>query len=142
MNDTKTKITIDSENVPKIREWFQSGRGVKVWTNMEIASGHAQQVFTPADHQSAPNWRYGSPEDVKPWDFEVSTFTPVESFRGRFKAMYWGPWVADGTEKRAKRLCQKHGLPETSWRWEHDGMGYVTVTIGRIVITPFESEIK
>ena len=123
--------TIDSTIVPKLTEWFNANRGVKAWKNLEIASGHAREVFTPGDADK-PGWRYGEPKDMQPADFEVEMFTPIETFRGRFKAMYWGPWVAKSTEDKAKRLAAKHGT-DTSWRWEHDDLpGYVQVTIGRV----------
>ena len=60
--------TIDSSIAPKLAQWFISGR----------------EVFTPGD-ASQPGWRYGNPVDLQPEDIEVEVFTPVSSFRGRFK---------------------------------------------------------
>lgn len=131
------KITIDSTIESKLQEWLSAGRGIKSWSNLEIASGAAQQVFTPADVESAPNWRYGNPEILQPSDLLVETFEVLESFRGRFKAMYWGPWVADATEKKAQRLCAKHNQPSDSWRWQYDDPGYVVIEIGRKSTRPF-----
>ena len=124
------KTTIDSTIVPKLREWFVANRGVKLWRNLEIGSAYGHEVFTPGDAEK-PGWRYGEPRDMQPTDFDVEVFTPIESFRGRFKAHYWGPGVSEATERKAKRLCAKHGT-DTSWRWQYDDLpGYVQVTIGR-----------
>src|ERR1700726_3988570 len=149
---TITRVTVDSSIAPKLREWFDTGRGVTVWTNLEIASGAAREVFTPstspctynheqgfsncpyaslADRQAphnhdtqAPNWRYGNPTKLEREDIDVSVFVVRETFRGRFKAMYFGPWVGKATEAKATRLCS---AGET-WRWEYDGSGYVKVS--------------
>jgi hypothetical protein len=141
---TTFKTTIDSSIEPKLNEWFAAQRGVKMWVNQEIGSGATREVFTPGDAEK-PGWRYGNPVDLQPDDIEVEEFSPVESFRGRFKAMYWGPWVAKATEEKAKRLVEKHGSSRSfhsgngySWRWEHDDLpGYVQVTIGRMVKRAF-----
>jgi hypothetical protein len=128
--------TIDHEQVDKIRQWFDTGRGVKVWTNLEIASGASREVFTPADHETAPSWRYGEPKVLQVSDIEVRTSTVLQSFRGRFKAMYWGPWVQDATEKKAQRLCKYWNVPEDSWRWEPIGDGLVMVEILKSEVAP------
>lgn len=135
----KTAYVIGSQSVETFREWFTSGRGVKVWTNQEIASGYAHQVFTPGD-KGQPNWRYGSPQDLTPQDLTVEHATVLETFRGRFKAHYWGPGVAPGTENRAKRLCKKHGVPDDSWRWMYAEFGLVTVEILQSTFEPFVME--
>ncbi len=139
------KVTIDQEHVTRLRDWFKAGRGVCCWQNLEIASGASREVFTPyfqgtndTETVSAPNWRYGNPTQIQPEDITVETFEVIETFRGRFKAMYWGPWVGKATEAKAKRLCASHGLPEDSWQWEHDTAGYVIVHIGRTTTAPFE----
>jgi hypothetical protein len=136
-NKVKDPVTIDSENVPKIRAWFQAGRGVTRWENMEIASGMARYVFTPGDTTS-PNWRYGKPQPIQPSEITVETHKVLETFRGRFKAMYWGPWVQPGTEAKAERLCSKHGVAKGSWRWSYYDSGLVTVEILQTVQSPFE----
>ena len=128
---------IGSQSVETFREWFATGRGVKVWSNLEIASGHSQQVFTPGD-KPTPGWRYGNPVDLAPNDITVEHSEVLETFRGRFKARYWGPDVADQTRGKAQRLAKQHGQSEDSWRWTYAGDGLVTVEILRSSFVPFE----
>lgn len=129
---------IDSNIEPVIRGWLESGRGVTVWQNLEIASGRPLEVFTPSDAPK-PDWRYGSPASLSPIDIQVRHAEAVESFRGRFKAMYWGPWVNKGTEAKAERICAKHGLAKGSWSWKYEGDGLVIVTIERSIVKPFQT---
>ncbi len=134
-------VTVDSEIAPKLRGWFKAGRGVKRWINQEIGGGAPSETFTPGDIESAPNWRCGNPVALTPNDITVRHFCVLETFRGRFKAKYWGPWVGSATEAKAKRLCAEHGVPVDSWQWTYDDTpGYVQVQICKFELKPFTLE--
>lgn len=49
-----------------VKNWIESGRGVKVWRNADLGSPNVGGLaFTPADTEGAPHWRYGrDPEAV------------------------------------------------------------------------------
>lgn len=131
-------ITISADIAPKLLEWLQGGRGVTRWENLEIASGHAREVFTPADNPEKPDWRYGNPISISRDDIQVETFTVSKQWRGQFKATYYGPGVSRNTLSKVKRLCAQYKLPEDSWRWEYDvEPGYVQVQVGRISVQSF-----
>lgn len=121
---------IDAEHADKFRLWFKERSGVTRWTNLEIASGHPREVFTPGDVKTAPGWRYGNPQAVLPSDVQVNTPTILHTFRGRGKARYWGPDVSDATRTKADRLAALHGVG-VSWRWEPLGDGLVQVEVVR-----------
>ena len=41
----------------KVREWLDSGRGVRRWQSQEIGADRPD-MFTPADSQAQPHWAY------------------------------------------------------------------------------------
>lgn len=142
-----TTHTIDHTIAPKLLEWFNAGRGVTCWHLLEIGTDRARQIFAPADPTTAPNnlaphWAYGNPEQVTMSMLNVDMSEEVETFTGRFKRMYWGPYVQPGTERRAQARCVKHGLDKDSWTFEYVGDGLVLVRILKPVLVPFEQWVK
>ena len=124
-------IIIDSQHADKFRQWFATRGGVTRWENLELASGHSREVFTPGDVTTAPSWRYGHPQAVNATTVQVNTPVVLTSFRGRFKARYWGPDVGDATRTKAERLTAAYNDAAVSWRWEATGGGFVEVEIVR-----------
>jgi hypothetical protein len=56
---TKAKYPI-LDTTGKVRQWLEQGRGVRVWTNLEIGVSRPN-ILTPADTVSAdeaPHWAY------------------------------------------------------------------------------------
>jgi len=139
MIDTKRPIEVDPAVAATMREWFAAGRGVRRWENAEIGSGRPSHIFTPGDRTDQPDWRYTESEIVTESDIVIRETDPIETFRGRFKARYFGPDVADATRRKADRLAAKHGA---EWSWTCAGEpGYVTVTIERARIVPFDQQV-
>lgn len=131
-------ITIDAENIPKIREWLATRGGVRRWSNQEIASGHPREVFTPADSESA-GWRYRSVDvTTDPAQIMVRTSEVLATFRGRFKAYYFGPGVAPASERKADRMVAKYNDPAVVWTWVYDDPGYVRISIVRETLRPLD----
>lgn len=149
-------LEIDSDIVPTFKEWFRDKGGVVVWENQEIASGAAQEMFTPRirtmedgtttdDLSKPPGWRYGNPHLVDHYSLIVSVFTPVETFRGRFKAYYWGPGLAEATEKKAERMAwllhTQSPSEQFTYRYEFEPP-YAHVTIGKIVKRRYQDFVQ
>lgn len=130
--------TIDEKTAVQLSRWFADGRNVILWTNQEIASDAPNEVFT-TNAEAPPHWRYAKPVRLTEHDLIVELFDVVESFRGRYKAKYFGPWVAMCTENKAMRLCKKHDLTPDSWRWEFnaDNASLVDVSIGKVKAISF-----
>lgn len=131
--ETKT-YTVDSEIAPKLLEWFRSGRGVRCWTNAEIASGASQEVFTPNTTEDgqpmpSPNWRYpvADSEQVSIVQLLVSVFDVKQEYNSQLKNNYYGQTLRG--EAKAKRLADKLGK-NGSFRWYNKGYGVAGVEIG------------
>lgn len=129
-------------DVPTFRKWYRESGGVLRWANHEIASSHARYVFTRKG-AGQPGWRYFEPEELQPEQLRVESREVLYAFRGRFKAHYYGPGVAQATERKAERikgeLIRDHG-PDVYWSWEHDEPGYVMVRLWKPTYAPFALE--
>ena len=129
-------VTIDAEHEEKVCAWITAGRGIIVWRNQEIGGGAANEVYTPGD-VGTPHWRYGDPDPVDLASLRINHLEILVQFRGRFKARYWGPDVADSTRKKADRITAKHEGASWNWTFDPDLAGYVQVRIVRDRLVPF-----
>ena len=130
--------SIDAEHADKFRDWIATRGGVLCWHNLEIGGGHSPYVYTPAKTDAidtaVPGWRFGDPQLLDPATVQVRTFKAVRSFNGRLKKQWWGMWVSDATEKKAKRLADEIG---GTWHWEyHANPGIADVIIGTETLAP------
>ena len=85
--DTTKKIRVDFEIAPKLREWFDAGRGICVWSNKDLSSHRLGDLsFTPGDKPTPPHWSVGTHPDLVTYDrtlFEVEKCKEVKRVKVR-----------------------------------------------------------
>lgn len=135
--ETAKAIKVDVSVVAKLREWFDAGRGVRVWRNADLSGGSVGHMqFTPADNKTAPHWSYVDEGAILPQDITVETFTPRVSFNGAVKRRYWGMDVSDATRRKADKMKQEGETWVFTIEYDY-GRTSAKVEIGRMVESPY-----
>lgn len=105
-----TKFTVDQNTAVKVREWFRSGRGARLWRSVEIGAQRPEQL-TPGDVTTPPHWAYTleaseliSADDIS---MEIREDIPGDEVRSRDVRHYWGHDIHEAGKAKARKVCER-----------------------------------
>jgi len=142
MTAIATTHELDLSVAIKLKEWWDAGRGVKAWANVDLGSGNVgHNTYTPGDKPS-PHWSSPSSVDVLPEDCIVRDTELISEHTARIKDHMWGPWINEKSEAKFKEQCQKLSEKlgcdvEHEWVFHPDKPGYALVSLVKISKVPF-----
>jgi hypothetical protein len=142
MTETQTIHEIDKSVAIKLKKWWDAGRGVKAWANVDLGSGNVgANTYTPGD-KGSPHWSSPNSVDVLPEDCIVRDTELISEHSAKIQKHYWGPWINNKSEAKFKEQCQKLSKElgcdvEHEWVFHPDKQGCALVSLVKIKKVPF-----
>lgn len=86
----------------KVRVWFKTGRGLRVWQSADLGAGRAD-MLTPGDCETSPHWAYPIEHSRVYQEHEVTFYERLQVVKD---------WTSSPSGwNAAQRWIDKHGAP-------------------------------
>jgi hypothetical protein len=133
-------------------EWFPIcsrclGTGVR--SLVELSTIRGETLEQTLELTKGESWYWGEVDTdtyTFPCNYCRGTGHERKPHKGRIRRHYWGTWISDGSERKAKAMCVKlaryYQLPEkeVEFDWSYAGYGLAEFTFCRCIYSPFTLE--